>query len=592
MKRSACLLALLSPLLAAAGRVTDFAPSFAVELADGRRQEFHPRDQGEYSFAADGIEAAVTRQSDGRWLLKLRNRSANLVGVWFPLVLRKPLGALERDDILYYPHHFGAAKRADATMYVGKQQTEAAWYGHSYPGPVFAPLLVLADDTQAVSVAAANWPPIPLSPRFSVDRFGLRYADSPAQGQERHYFALCTQVSDWPAEGLPAWARACDAYKGWLRDRMRESGLDRPLPEAARHVNGWLHVALQNRRRVTPDEMLELWRGAGRRLGWMQCWGQMSNFHGPPGVRDSRGAVPPLKPGEDVGCCLDQPEIHPRYRAFLPAVARQVVDSGGLFGMYARPGQNARRLDQPETGDLRRLLDWWSGLRNAGANACYLDVVGAADYGDPLAVAEILRDEFPPATVVEYAKDIYPTGFLVSGCLWGGWDWWVDLHKTPNRRYGGPDFSRGAFPRFGRYVLDDRVIFMGGSNGDHVFWGASRGYNYWGERQAFLLGCKLDGTDFVLLEPPDSNRMNRAVAMICDEWDRSRFWQRDPVYRDRDGLTGIPDGIDVRCFDTRDGESLLVIDNWGRLKNRSFQFHGHSVPVPERPLSILGARAK
>ena len=59
-------------------------------------------------------------------------------------------------------------------------------------------------------------------------------------------------------------------------------------------------------------------------LGRVQFWGQMSNYGG-----DPREAMPPLLPGEQVGCCLRNRTMHPRYTdAGLPAWARKVAAEG------------------------------------------------------------------------------------------------------------------------------------------------------------------------------------------------------------------------------------------------------------------------
>src|SRR5262249_56592137 len=99
----------------------------------------------------------------------------------------------------------------------------------------------------------------------------------------------------------------------------------------------------------------------------------------------------------------------------------------------------------------------------------------------------LLTKNFDPATVIEYPVDVYPGAFLVSGSLGAG-AWAGGPGRTPERL--GAALTRTTVPAFGRYLLDDRVLFAGDSNGDGRCWGP--GADYWTERQAFLLGAKFD----------------------------------------------------------------------------------------------------
>jgi hypothetical protein len=224
-----------------------------------------------------------------------------------------------------------------------------------------------------------------------------------------------------------------------------------------------------------------------------------------------------------------------------------------------------------------------------GANVFFLDAIGGNELGDPVMIAHILQDQFAPMTVIEHTIDVYPNAALVSGTLWGGWDWGIDP-DLPHTIFGTPTFQKGTFQRFGRYVMDDRILLMGTSNGDHQFWGAATGYDYFRERQAFLLGGKFDIAYIRLAESANQlTTLNVAVAAVLDEWDRVHWWERDCVYRDRDGITNVPVGIDVRRFVDRDGVNLFVVDNWNQYAFSSFQYNGIWVPVPTARLTIIEA---
>ena len=128
------------------------------------------------------------------------------------------------------------------------------------------------------------------------------------------------------------------------------------------------------------------------------------------------------------------------------------------------------------------------------------------------------------------------------------------------------------------------MMFLGESNGDWRFWGKPNAY--WCERQAFLLGAKFDAIQLTENGDP-AGPPNRALSLAIEQRDEVGWWHRKPVYLDLKGITSVPGGIDVRRFRGKDGEDLLVIDNWDRRPGLSFEFLGRGVAVPERELSIV-----
>src|SRR5262249_30968666 len=70
---------------------------------------------------------------------------------------------------------------------------------------------------------------------------------------------------------------------------------------------------------------------------------------------------------------------------------------------------------------------------------------------------------------------------------------------------------------------------------------------------------------------------NRALALAIAERDRVGWWERDPVYLDRRGLAAVPAVLDVRRYRGRDGETLLVVDNWDGHRGLSVTLDGRSV---------------
>src|SRR5262249_34542546 len=115
-------------------------------------------------------------------------------------------------------------------------------------------------------------------------------------------------------------------------------------------------------------------------------------------------------------------------------------------------------------------------------------------------------------------------------------------------------------------------------------WG--RSHEYWAERQVFLLGAKFD-TGAPWEDPSDPLVLDTAIALVLAERNRVGWWQREPMYRDRWGITELPAGVDVRHFIDHDGVSLLVIDNWNQLTGQTVKLYGEPVAIPPSRLSIV-----
>lgn len=144
-----------------------------------------------------------------------------------------------------------------------------------------------------------------------------------------------------------------------------------------------------------------------------------------------------------------------------------------------------------------------------------------------------------------------------------------------------------SFPRLARYVMDDKTIFLGASNGDYAYW-ADYG-EYWTMRNAFLLGAKFD------LQSPgpqafSSTSMWAPLERILDLRENSDWWSRDMVYYDEEGVSNIPSGIEVRRFVDKDGYNAFCIENWQQQTQKSFTFGGRSYSIPSDQLSIVDLR--
>ncbi len=562
--RLLCTLLVLSPPLRAQDRLPDDQPlpAFGLRLADGTTRFYRvPEEEPGYGSVSDRwVEASVQRVAPEQWKLRLRCKQTALKNVWFPWQHEQSwIGAASDDDVIYYPRRMGLAIHADSLR-------EWGWRGGAYPGYCFSPLVVVADRTRAKIVAATNWPPKRVLPYYSLHRLTLCYDEPVNPGDAREYDALIAYVEGDAGRGRDPWHPAVDKYRAWLRQHMQAASLyPVAYPQWLREAHGWISVHLQNYREFDVREVHSVWQRWHEVLPWMQFWGQMSNYCGP-----AQLAVPPLRPGESVGCCLVRPEMHPRY---LPKLLQLVEASTrvGHSGYYARPRSTSESLLEPDP--QRFLLAWLRKNRDEyGANAVYIDQLGGYDFGAPLSIARMLQ-ALGADVVIEFPIDIYPVTYLVSGCLegigWGG---------GPGRTIEqlGVTIDRTTAPHFGRYLLNDRIIFLGENNSDWRFWG--RQADCWTERQVFLLGAKFDA-----IHPDRSPLLRMAIA----EREKVGWWRRNPVYLDRAGIYDVPSGVDVRRFEGENGETLFAVDNWGRQRKAVFSFEGRTMPVPSSALSVL-----
>lgn len=564
MRRLAALLCALTGALAAAQ-----APQFAVRDAAGNSHvcEAKERTADGFRLVDARVDATVASIGPDQWELRLTAK-APLTEVWFPWPGDKVQPAAA-NGVFTYAAEVGGTRIRSASL------KEFGWTGAMYPSGCFAPLLIQANERNATLLAAINWPPRPVRPLYSLDRLTLRYDEQLGAGQKNTYRALLKRIEGDEAAGRPPWLLAVDEYRAWLNERMRaERLLPIQHPQWLRDSDGWIFMNLADMKRFSVAEIEASWSRWRGVLPWMQIWGQMSNYAGPRQL-----ASPPLAAGEECGCCLNNSRMHARYLPELPVFARRVA-SEGRIGFYARPGPERPRLDLLTADgapgeDQKALLAWIERNRaEYGGNAVYVDVLGNLYCGDLLTVARLIRDRIPPEAVIEFSADCYPAAMLLSGSLSSGGT--VSPESLAER-----PADRLPFPRLGRALFCDRIVFLGGSNGDWRWWGPRQMHR--AERNAFLLGAKID-----LWETDEDRRgsLNPAVLEIVTARKRVGWWQREPVYRDVLELTDIPAGVDVRRFTGKSGEQLFVVDNWGQRPTPVFRFRGREIRMGSESLMI------
>jgi hypothetical protein len=558
------------------------ARQFSVPRA-GSASRYAPRYHTNPSWVQLTLRQIRDNDQVDDWTLTVMNRNAqyNIAHVYFPYdVSDYYLGGASdaANDVLLEPDWLGVAWLASNA---GVRRYS---YGDDDPSaaPAFAPVHIKMDGSRARLMAAANWPPVPVVMYVDNHKQGLLYRNQNiAPGRSRNYACKYHLFTPKSPEINPPWMAAVDGYQSWLHAKMG----DVDYPEWMRNIHGMISVNLQN----CSDEMLSsgyvpnMWYAFRDKLPWIQFWGQMSGYH-------------------EECCELDQ-AIHPRYTRpggwSLPAFVDGCVDrvGGERVGLYTRPLEQIP-LEEPENLD-----DWflpWQDMCNTagGANAYYHDVVGRRGGDDMNFVARLYdRNEpggFSEDTIIEGALDIYPTAYFVSasidrdGVEGGPGHAIANLSKTLNRV---------PFPQFGTYLLNDRIMFDGQCNGQGLLWG-----DYWVERQCFLLGHKFEGNPWETYSAPDGFTWNPAMKRVIDlrdpydaqsNPDGVGWWSRELRYQDRRGIRNVPGGIDVRRFeDNSDPEyptELFVIDNWSRLRGKTFTFAGSSTPIsiPDTQLSIV-----
>src|SRR5262249_52477622 len=213
-------------------------PAFGVQIAGRALRQYRPGPDRVTIVSDDALKATRPRVAGDEWELAPRPRAATVTAVWYRWEPDKSTSAPRPDTaVVYYPQFLGVAVRASLL-------SEWGWRGALYPGDCFAPLVVVADETQARMVAATNWPPRRVRPMYSLGRIGLRYDDPLAPGARRTYRALILRTTASANEA--PWQSALDVYKAWLADRMRLAGLRSEPPGWMRQLHGWLNIQLQN----------------------------------------------------------------------------------------------------------------------------------------------------------------------------------------------------------------------------------------------------------------------------------------------------------------------------------------------------------
>lgn len=513
-------------------------PSFAIKTTTGQFKVYSPTSNENIGSVSDALLDACVRVQGNEAQMVLWPKTT-ISKVYFPWEVKKTFLSADKNDEILHPFWFGSKEKSST-------QTEWGW-GSSpslkYPGQLFAPIAVTSGDNKASLLAATNWPPKRVAVLKSLGRTILMYdiPEIPLPGEYADYKYMRVTTDG-------TWHSAVEVYRKWVTRNMSLEGLQDDYPMWMIKANGFRSVGLMNMTEFKVQAMQNRVNDFGDVLPWIQMWGQMSNYVGPPDL-----AVPQLEPDEGKGCCLVEKNLHKRYTAELGEdlvawIKGYKNNSKRRIGFYSRPFPEKKVTDPFYASWLR---GWQrQNKRMYGANAYYVDVIGAKDFGNALSVARFV-DSLPKNTFIESAVDIYPKAGLMSGAV-----------------------QNAGYPAFGRFLMDRRIFFFGESNGEYSRWGDANQNR--SERTAFLLGCKL--------ETYNPSSMVRPIVAL---WDSVDFWESRPAYRDTKGLTVSDPDVKATWFEDKNGRSIVAIDNWSQKSKATVTLKGITQPVPTDKLSFV-----
>ncbi|MCB9857588.1 MAG: hypothetical protein H6818_18045 [Phycisphaerales bacterium] len=580
--------------------------------------------EGDPGFSEDAQYYYVREESDEKWTallfnldndewkLKVTNQEATrtLDFFGFPwenaLKPLHPTGDTDLDDnIGFGTFGAGVAKRTEYHPNNGSFMFAEGSFPSglvSYPGGYFAPFVIVADDDYARIVYATDWPPVKLQPNLRKNGAHIFFMDiALAEGESASRSIVVKTVESSGAGDIP-WYNAALEYRNWLRGKMTTAGTY-PVEynDWMEESQGFLNMPLMNvpSANLAAGYVYDKWEAVRDDLNFVLCWGQMSSHNG--------------------GCCDLNQSMNSRYTATdafgtgkdIFTFVNAVQSYGQHIGFYSRSQDYANTLTATNQ-------EWWADWLDTqretwGADAYYLDVLGATYHGDPSTIVDRFSQTWSvnsgtnslgfdgvttdagPDSVIEGVVDIYPAAYLVSGFL-GVDDYHVSGGVTYETHTGGPDFTLANlqsdtstsyfspsqaifFPRLATVVLNDRIFFNGDSNGGYSMlrdrnYRNTLGtpddyYNFWIERNCFLLGHRFDIQHEVLMDYSTPNPVFYEILSLRDD---HYWWKRKMRYQDEDGLTNVDGSLRVRRFEDQNGASVFAVEWWG--------FDAGNIPSP------------
>jgi hypothetical protein len=568
--------------------LSTLVPSFAFTGIDGTFYQVGPnsnilptRVEGagtRYIFEQSAFSATLTQEERGLWELnllpKVQLKSEGVVFPWWGDRLNLKLAG--SDERIYYPFIGGVSEKQGL-------RTHPNWWGVAYPGGVFAPLIIHATNSQAMLVAAANWPPRRVTPLYA-HRAQLIFATDLKVNTATSFRIFFKRFELNDAGNTGSWQRALLFYRRWLMSKLKVA----PSSEWLQQSEGFLNYGLMNSYEFKASQLEAALASVKGVTDWALLWGQMSNFAG-----DASIAVPKLLAGEEVGCCLPEIKLHSRYLG-IPEIAGRWRSQGGHLGYYSRLRPDSTGAYMGSKAGVDFITHWFSFNRTQlNADSFYLDEYGRTNYGEVTPDLKPYTDPFfngviPKDTLIEGFVDIYPRPALLSGGLRSNPPMDPSVLLSTDFEKGGAaaDSAGQRVPsyRMARLLMGNRPGFAGYANGDYAMYSSQFAASpSFAERQVFLAGLKFD-IGYSAENGYGPTAVIREVAQLRRDF---RWWDRNPVYLDTIGVGNLPSGISVRRFVDCAQKTLFTIDNPARKVGMSFTFYGRSISIPAARLSIV-----
>ena len=620
---------LLTPLLLipSTSFAIDAMPAFAITNStyvltsapsaypSGVYSNFTKVGQNQYHVEDNVLSATMMALGHNQWSLAITAKQ-NIGGLFFPWEIKRQTLGDKANEIFYSMEVFGIARQA--TAYDQEPSTPGhKWTGGLYAANYPAPLAVLADSNQAFIVAAENWPPKAVHVCFGGERIVLFYHNIPnpsqpliAAGTSATYQTLFAQVPGDAAQHILPWQAALDLYRGWLNQQP----IDHSYPPAWMwQGEGLLHVFTPVYSSFTQSSnfISNTWNQWKSTFPLIEFWAQQCALR-------------------QAGCTPDVRGIDSRLLPDLPNFAKEVATGGGGYhlGYYTIQSANSTPpvyLDTPE--GQKWTMDWIRENETMyhSNTSGFADTLNAGIYsGDPGKLVELFHNgSLAQDVLAERPVDAYPVAALISGALEGA------VCGAPNGQVSDPPSPMALFahvitvPQFGRYLLNDRLVYEGKNSADVWFWGDQASWRTESKQQglincgwdnyctnaticdngdeilAFLLGAKFDVPIEQYYNIPH-NGYSSLLPIMVEEHKKVNWWNRRPVYWDTKGLdlTGLKLSpsrpnvpLAVRHFVDNKGQDLFVTYNGSHTPGLSFVFGRKTIPVPVSTVSIIDLNA-
>jgi hypothetical protein len=285
-------------------------------------------------------------------------------------------------------------------------------------------------------------------------------------------------------------------------------------------------------------------------IGRVLFWGLMSPYAG--------------------SCCQDAIRIDERYDLELDDTVTRIRQTGKHVGFYT--GVNDA-LGMGTSAGATWLRDWWSFNATRNTDTSFVDQIGRGAWGAEVSthLPRFSDGTIQPDAIIEGYVDVFPRAALLSGSL----RMEMRTCKLP-ATIGTCDPAcdrQCAFLPLARTIMGNHIGYLGASNGDHVYMGAAANYDL--ERQAFLLGLKLDlwnpGVSAAVVE-----RIRARRALVG-------WWAYQPVYLHQTRLSDVPVGVDARLHRGSDGRCFVTVDNVARVRNATLRVNGYVYAIEAPP---------